>query len=404
MAQTPNLLLDLLEVGQAQKETTINNNYNKLDNAFGGVLTKNVAGGANVTLTAAEAANAIIIFTGAITANINVTIPDNTKRVYSIANNTTGAFSLTFKTVTGTGVKLRQSRAQVVYSDGTNVNFSESGPDVAKAGTLIGGRKKLNFTDTASVVWTITDDNTNDEIDITAAASGGGGGGDSTTTSNYASRPAPSNNGDVFFPSDAFTLERDTGSAYGPWGPLFALIRPVLADFTAVNQGSATISDARGTLEVVAPTSSGDNLRIWKKTAPATPYTITAALLPTMPGVNFFVAGIGWRQSSDGKIISHALSYSSTWGIRTEKWNSPTSYNAAYVTFPLGFNGPLLWLRIRDDGTNRLTYISNDGQNWIQIHSVGRTDFLTADEVGFFLNINNTSYQAALNLMSWQQS
>lgn len=85
-----------------------------------GLLTKSVAGGANVTLTADEAANGIIILTGAITANIQVIIPAVGNRLI-VANRTTGAFTVTVKTAAGTGIVVAQNTNETLFCDGTNV-------------------------------------------------------------------------------------------------------------------------------------------------------------------------------------------------------------------------------------------------------------------------------------------
>ena len=84
-------------------------------------LEKSVAGGSTVNLTAAEAYYKRIKFTGAITANISVTIPDNTERLYVIENATTGDYTLTFKTLSGTGISVLQGQEAVLSSNGTNV-------------------------------------------------------------------------------------------------------------------------------------------------------------------------------------------------------------------------------------------------------------------------------------------
>jgi hypothetical protein len=47
--------------------------------------------------------NAVIKFTGTITGNQVVTIPDSIEKTYTIINGTTGAFTVEFKTVSGTG-------------------------------------------------------------------------------------------------------------------------------------------------------------------------------------------------------------------------------------------------------------------------------------------------------------
>lgn len=85
------------------------------------VLSKSVAGGTDVTLTAAEAANGIINLTGAITANINVIVP-NTARRWIVKNSTTGNFTITFKTATGSGLTLYRNANHQLFSDGANIN------------------------------------------------------------------------------------------------------------------------------------------------------------------------------------------------------------------------------------------------------------------------------------------
>lgn len=86
----------------------------------GRVLGKSIAGGANVTLTAAEGQYPIILLTGVITANINVIVPSAT-REWVIANNTTGAFSVTVKTAAGSGVTVAQGASLHLYCDLANV-------------------------------------------------------------------------------------------------------------------------------------------------------------------------------------------------------------------------------------------------------------------------------------------
>lgn len=87
----------------------------------GGYLQKSVAGNANVTLTAVEAGNGILEFVGALTGNINVIVPGSPTKKWVIKNNTTGAFTLTVKTATGTGVVCSQGYNALVWTDSANV-------------------------------------------------------------------------------------------------------------------------------------------------------------------------------------------------------------------------------------------------------------------------------------------
>jgi len=79
-----------------------------------------VPGTGNYTLSAAEYAKVAIKFTGLLTGNRVIIVPDAV-RDYWINNATTGAFTLTVKTAAGTGVAVTQAKAATLYSDGTNV-------------------------------------------------------------------------------------------------------------------------------------------------------------------------------------------------------------------------------------------------------------------------------------------
>ncbi len=83
-------------------------------------LVKSVAGSADITLTAAEAANDVQDYTGILTGNINVIVPTAVGRWY-VYNQTTGSFTLKVKTAAGTGVFITQGTRTIVYCDGTNV-------------------------------------------------------------------------------------------------------------------------------------------------------------------------------------------------------------------------------------------------------------------------------------------
>jgi hypothetical protein len=83
-------------------------------------LTKSVAGAADVTLTASEAANMLHEYTGILTGNISVIVPTSVG-LYHVFNNTTGAYSLTVKTVAGTGVAVTQATRTLLDCDGVNV-------------------------------------------------------------------------------------------------------------------------------------------------------------------------------------------------------------------------------------------------------------------------------------------
>jgi len=125
------LKLELMVTGENAGTwgTKTNTNLNLLQQAVAGYQEVSIAGGAQTTaLVMSDAAlsnarNAVIKFTGTITGNQIVTIPDGIEKVYTIYNGTTGAFTVQFKTASGTGPTFSTTNkgALLVYSDGTNV-------------------------------------------------------------------------------------------------------------------------------------------------------------------------------------------------------------------------------------------------------------------------------------------
>jgi hypothetical protein len=228
-----------------------------------------------------------------------------------------------------------------------------------------------------------------------------------TSTTAVGSEPGSPVAGDVDLYTNGFGVARYSGSAWVPWGPLFALTDPALQTFAWINQGGASIVTTNGGVALVAPQTAGNNLRIRKKAAPSTPYTITAAFLPSRPNINFLAMGLVFRDSASSKLATFGYIFDSTGSssqVGASKFTNETTFSANYSPVMGWTPASLLWLRITDNGTNRISSVSNDGQNWIQVHSVGRTDFLTANEVGFYIDTNNATFGAVLTLLSWKET
>jgi len=106
-----------------------NTNLNLLQQAIGGYQEVSIAGGAQTTALVmsnaalSNARNAVIKFTGTITGNQIVTVPDGIEKTYIISNGTTGAFTVQFKTVSGTGVTFATTNkgSKIFFADGTNI-------------------------------------------------------------------------------------------------------------------------------------------------------------------------------------------------------------------------------------------------------------------------------------------
>ena len=111
----------------------VNYVFNRIDSSVKGYQSVDVAGSANVTLTSNNSTtntddsatddqvhNAVLEFTGALTGNINV-FTDAVETKYTVFNNTSGSYTLTFAPTGGTGVTLKQGAKTIVYTDGTTM-------------------------------------------------------------------------------------------------------------------------------------------------------------------------------------------------------------------------------------------------------------------------------------------
>jgi hypothetical protein len=125
------LKLELMVTGENAGTwgTKTNTNLELLQQAIAGYQDVSIAGGAQTTAlamtnaTLSNARNIVVKLSGTITGNQIVTIPNGIEKTYIIENGTTGAFTVQFKTVSGTGPTFStvDKGIKFVYSNGTDV-------------------------------------------------------------------------------------------------------------------------------------------------------------------------------------------------------------------------------------------------------------------------------------------
>jgi len=175
--------------------TKTNTNLELIEQILGGFTQQSIAGGAQTTAltisdgaTGATAAHRMIEFTGTITGNQIVTIPNDVQTFYFLKNSTVGAFTVQFKYATGSGTTVTFATTnkgdKIVFAaanDGTNPDIKEIpfiGAVVDDTTPQLGGQLDVNgnaigdgtlellkFLETASAV---------NEVTITNAATGNG--------------------------------------------------------------------------------------------------------------------------------------------------------------------------------------------------------------------------------------
>jgi len=151
--------------------TKTNTNLSIVEKAIAGYVEQAVTSGGTTALTITDgdttestsvARHAVIKLTGTITGNSIVTVPDSIEKVYIVTNGTSGAYTVQFKTASGTGITfgVSEKTTRLVYSDGTNL------VDAGFGGSLdIEGRELVLDADGDTTITADTDD----QIDIKIA-------------------------------------------------------------------------------------------------------------------------------------------------------------------------------------------------------------------------------------------
>jgi hypothetical protein len=151
--------------------TKTNTNLDIIEKSIAGYVEQAVTSGGTTALTITDgdatestsvARHAVIKLTGTITGNSIVTVPDSVEKVYIVTNGTSGAYTVQFKTASGTGITfgVSEKTTRLVYSDGTNL------VDAGFGGSLdLEGRELVLDADGDTTITADTDD----QIDIKIA-------------------------------------------------------------------------------------------------------------------------------------------------------------------------------------------------------------------------------------------
>ncbi len=169
--------------------TKTNANLDLIEQVTGGFTQVSIAGGAQTTaLTVADGAltgtaqKRMIEFTGTITGNQIVTIPLDIENFYILKNSTSGAYTVQFKYVSGSGgtftfatTNKKTAIVQATANDGTNPDIIEvqTGGDVVDdTSPQLGGNLDTNsFNIIFDDAHGITDENSNEQLFFTTTGS-----------------------------------------------------------------------------------------------------------------------------------------------------------------------------------------------------------------------------------------
>ena len=193
-----------------------NTNLSMIQAAVASYVEKSIAGGAATTTLAIQdgdatestsvARSAIIKLTGAITGNQIVTVPDSLEKTFIVVNGTSGAYTVQFKTASGSGATFATTDkgSKFLFADGTNINeiISSSIP----ADNITTGDAASSFATSSGAVLIDSQASTTTVDGHTGVTIQSTGSGDITLDS-FADIVLDADGGDVFF--------KDAGTTFG---------------------------------------------------------------------------------------------------------------------------------------------------------------------------------------------
>jgi len=196
----------------------------------------------------------------------------------------------------------------------------------------------------------------------------------------------------------------------------YPITAPVNGDFAWLNQGGATITETTvpAGLSLMCPATVGVAMRCRIQAVPTAPYEIKIGFIPNfgiIDGTYNPLFGLFLSDGTDAvtsKVVRFGQYLSSANGyVRTQLYKF-SNVNTADVSYfdKVSYDAVgLAWLRIIDDNTDRIVGVSQTGgdDDWIDVHSVGRTDYITPTHCGFFGEAGNVTYDVKFQIISYFQ-
>lgn len=224
----------------------------------------------------------------------------------------------------------------------------------------------------------------------------------------YANRPTTGIPGRTYHCTDSPYKLIDNGTSLDHFVYGFKVTEPILSQWTVVNESPMTTTTTRGGIAISCTTNGSVNaLHYYYKNCPSTPWSCEFAWLWEPASDYYALPACGFRENSTGKLVS-LLQYVSTGpGIPSitiyQYTNATTIGSAEYNSSPAVFMPSLFWVKLQDNGTNRIFSISNDGQLWYDVWSVSRTTFLTGGPTAVFFGMDPYNRTTAMHLVHYRE-
>jgi hypothetical protein len=284
--------------------TKTNNNLSLFEQLTGGFNSQAVSGTGNTALTIVDgnttgtAQHQMIELTGTITGNITVSIPLDVEKMYYLRNSTSGAYTVQFKYITGSGDSFTFSATNkgdaIVFAtanDGTN-------PDIytLPAGTgdvtLTGTQTLTNKTLTSPKIGTnILDTSGNELINLTATGSAV----NEITLANAATGNAPSITASGETNVSLNLVPKGTGVLQGNGSALKIAGKETMWVPAAAMYGPTTNPADEAQVET---TATRPDLKVWDFDASTQQYTQFTAAMPKSWNEGTITYQVYWSPST----------------------------------------------------------------------------------------------------------
>lgn len=232
---------------------------------------------------------------------------------------------------------------------------------------------------------------------------------DQVQTGAYASA-ASEHAGNLYLPSDGYSLLRDTGAAFAQWGPVLPVGFQAYSGLTWLDQETALGDSNGGRLTLYKPPTTSLKVSGLHKslTLVGGSVTFTCWFVPIVPFVNYSRAGVFFRENATTKFDFLCLYGPENSSPRVERWTGTTLNSSVYTSTQFrGGWGFGVWFRIIYDGTDVKFQISADGKYFFQVWSESKTaHFTTApDQIGIgILGGDGNVYPVSMSVLSWLES
>ena len=252
---------------------------------------------------------------------------------------------------------------------------------VAKAGTLVGTRSRINFIEGTNVTLGVVDDAAGDEIDVTITAAGGGGGGGTAPEwiSYLAARQA-----DETADADDDFFDDATKTGYTELAVTGTATWTELRDRMAVKALSGATGDASVALKSI--------------TATGPPLTIETAVMPDLVGSDFNLYGIcftdGTVAASNVVWVAMLARASGANNIQVATGTLTAINGSSKVSFSntSGNHRGLTYFRLVQTASN--TWAANYSTNGVTWHDMALAPFsftMTPTHFGLFVAQHNST-------------